>query len=634
MKMKIKFTLAGFIILCGAFFAVSETQAAVVSCVWTWPQRVTIDGTTYSCGSGRNYCNSEKAALGIGECCASAEPYQNCAPIGRVVEVNTEFSIDAWGYPGYYAWGACVNQTATREQLDAFCKSKGHMGIIGDTNACFHYGEADRWTWDGNIPMVKGNYTRAGYALTKVKCVKTYPCIENWSCGAWSACEMTYVNGQQTRTCTDANDCTTTEYKPSTSQSCCTENWTCGDWSSCVNSQKTRTCSDSNICGTTVSKPSVTQSCACAENWTCGDWSSCVNSQKTRTCTDSNICGTTASKPSVTQSCTCQENWSCGDWSSCTNSQQTKTCTDLNNCGTSSSKPTTQQACQVQCQESWSCTDWSVCQNNQQTRTCTELNNCGTTNLKPMTSQNCGNICTENWSCDEWSSCLNSKQARACVDSGKCGTSKNKPATEQNCVCAEKWVCGGWTTCQNGQQTKTCTDLNNCGTAKNKPLTKQNCQVQPEPRPPLPAPQPVPPSTETTPTAPLKTKAYIKDTKVTIENKGEGVFTIVSGDTTMTTSLEVVSSSSKPYLKTSQGLKEIKNLPEEIKAKVADKVNVINKIEIKEQNKKPLFSVSGVKKVKLLFLFPVSAKMEFQIDLEKGEIISIKKPWWSFLAKF
>ncbi len=41
----------------------------------------------------------------------------------------------------------------------------------------------------------------------------------------------------------------------------CTESWACTDWSTCANNQQTKTCTDSNNCGTTTSKPSESQSC-------------------------------------------------------------------------------------------------------------------------------------------------------------------------------------------------------------------------------------------------------------------------------------------------------------------------------------------------------------------------------------
>jgi hypothetical protein len=45
-------------------------------------------------------------------------------------------------------------------------------------------------------------------------------------------------------------------------QTQCTENWSCGSsWSTCTNNQQSRTCTDSNNCGTVVSKPATAQSC-------------------------------------------------------------------------------------------------------------------------------------------------------------------------------------------------------------------------------------------------------------------------------------------------------------------------------------------------------------------------------------
>jgi hypothetical protein len=86
----------------------------------------------------------------------------------------------------------------------------------------------------------------------------------------------------------------------------CTESWTCTGWSTCANSQQTRACTDNNDCETTNNKPSETQTCTpetCTESWTCTGWSTCANSQQTRACTDNNDCETTNNKPSETQSC-------------------------------------------------------------------------------------------------------------------------------------------------------------------------------------------------------------------------------------------------------------------------------------------------------------------------------------------
>ncbi|MDI6798764.1 MAG: PGF-pre-PGF domain-containing protein [Candidatus Aenigmarchaeota archaeon] len=41
----------------------------------------------------------------------------------------------------------------------------------------------------------------------------------------------------------------------------CTEDWTCTEWSACIEGKQTRTCTDRNNCGTTVNKPAETQTC-------------------------------------------------------------------------------------------------------------------------------------------------------------------------------------------------------------------------------------------------------------------------------------------------------------------------------------------------------------------------------------
>ncbi|MFH0893187.1 MAG: hypothetical protein V2A54_02025 [Bacteroidota bacterium] len=42
----------------------------------------------------------------------------------------------------------------------------------------------------------------------------------------------------------------------------CAHNWSCSAWSSCVNSLQTRSCTDSNNCGTTEGRPALSQSCS------------------------------------------------------------------------------------------------------------------------------------------------------------------------------------------------------------------------------------------------------------------------------------------------------------------------------------------------------------------------------------
>lgn len=45
----------------------------------------------------------------------------------------------------------------------------------------------------------------------------------------------------------------------------CTESWTCGAFSACSNGSQSRTCTDANACGTTDDRPSLTQSCVVSD---------------------------------------------------------------------------------------------------------------------------------------------------------------------------------------------------------------------------------------------------------------------------------------------------------------------------------------------------------------------------------
>ncbi|MBP7708183.1 hypothetical protein KA107_00735 [Candidatus Pacearchaeota archaeon] len=90
-------------------------------------------------------------------------------------------------------------------------------------------------------------------------------CASNWSCASWAVCSSA---GNQTRVCTDLNNCTSpTIAKPIESQTCmppCTLNWTCTNFTPEIcpkNQERTRVCTDLNKCGVTTGKPTEVESC-------------------------------------------------------------------------------------------------------------------------------------------------------------------------------------------------------------------------------------------------------------------------------------------------------------------------------------------------------------------------------------
>ena len=232
--------------------------------------------------------------------------------------------------------------------------------------------------------------------------------------------------------------------------SLCTPNWQVGNWSECVNGQQTRTVTDSNNCGTNEGKPATTQSCTInCTSWTYSDWGECIKGQQTRTIISASPAGCTGGNPILIQSC-CVPIWQTGEWGECINGTQTRTVIDLNNCENSTGKPETTQSC---CVPNWQVGEWSECINGTQTRTVIDLNNCenitenpprlrilsilsiGGEQEKPATTQSC---CVPDWQVGNWSECVNGIQIRTVTDLNNCGTNEGKPATIQSCITSDE----------------------------------------------------------------------------------------------------------------------------------------------------------------------------------------------------
>jgi len=45
------------------------------------------------------------------------------------------------------------------------------------------------------------------------------------------------------------------------------------------------------------------------------------------------------------------------------------------------------------------------------------------------------------------------------------------------------------------------------------------------------------------------------------------------------------------------------------------------------------YKITGTKKVKIIGLIPTKVSYAAGINAENGEIISVDKPWWNFLAR-
>ena len=105
-------------------------------------------------------------------------------------------------------------------------------------------------------------------SLERTITIGPQPCISDWFCPMWTPNEC-LINTNQTRTCTDLNDCVTKTDTPDEIRTCiqkssCTSDWNCTSWNPIIcpeDGTQTRTCTDSNNCSNETGKPSESQLC-------------------------------------------------------------------------------------------------------------------------------------------------------------------------------------------------------------------------------------------------------------------------------------------------------------------------------------------------------------------------------------
>jgi hypothetical protein len=81
-----------------------------------------------------------------------------------------------------------------------------------------------------------------------------------------------------------------------------------------------------------------------------------------------------------------------------------------------------------------------------------------------------------------------------------------------------------------------------------------------------------------------------------------------------------------------EGYLKFSKIPEDAISVSETPMESITGVELKEDAQKPIYSITGKKPARLLFIIPVSMEIETEVSAESGELISVNKPWWSFLA--
>lgn len=112
----------------------------------------------------------------------------------------------------------------------------------------------------------------------------------------------------------------------------------------------------------------------------------------------------------------------------------------------------------------------------------------------------------------------------------------------------------------------------------------------------------------------------------------QGVMNTVNASVVADYSGKLVIENSRLLMETSAGKKQINILPEEALSKATVTTNV-NAIKLKEESQQPIYSIKTTEQTKLFFVIPVSMQIETKVSAEFGNVISVKRPLWSFLTR-
>jgi hypothetical protein len=224
-------------------------------------------GTPTSCGDGT--CNgTETCSTCSGDCgvCPAPGSWQNHAITNQTGSFSAEFDArptqansDAViglsnGAADAYTDLAAIVRFSDANQIDAINGGSyaSSSSLTYNSNTTYHFkltaSLASR-TYDAYVTPQGGQQTQIaqGYAFRSDQSAVSN--LNNWASfaetGGVTVSNFTLGAGSPAPAPTPT----------------CTPNWSCGSWGTCSNGQQTRTCTDSNNCGVTTGRPAITQSC-------------------------------------------------------------------------------------------------------------------------------------------------------------------------------------------------------------------------------------------------------------------------------------------------------------------------------------------------------------------------------------
>lgn len=126
-------------------------------------------------------------------------------------------------------------------------------------------------------------------------------------------------------------------------------------------------------------------------------------------------------------------------------------------------------------------------------------------------------------------------------------------------------------------------------------------------------------------------KNFSSGKTVSIERTGEKLI-LTSNDVSASTKEELKIKKSGIFIEVDGRDLEIILLPNDASNNVDSSMDSIDKIELKVEDGKAIYDISGMKDGSLFGIISISVNINAKVNAESGELYSLQKPWWGVLV--
>ena len=123
--------------------------------------------------------------------------------------------------------------------------------------------------------------------------------------------------------------------------------------------------------------------------------------------------------------------------------------------------------------------------------------------------------------------------------------------------------------------------------------------------------------------------------QITISKPSENSIVITAGNVQVSTTENLTIRDAKIYIETPFGRNQVTVLPDNAVAKATEITHIVS-IELRNEftgeTTKPVYTIKGTKNANILFIIPVTLNITTKVNGDDGSVMSVDKPWWSFLA--